>query len=143
MPHRVWLLRGPLKHTRLSGRLGLYGNIILLRVNRVFTRKRAYSPGGDSLDIENYDVERFGLITLDGFTELGKEKWLFFHGVVVSDLSTGHARIESKFGCYCHVPLKFFSSPRRAPLPTRTIQSLQDFCFICKVIFAPLTNEQC
>ena len=70
---------------------------------------------------------------------LGEEKWLFFHGVVVSDLSTGSARIELKFGCYCHVPLKFFSSL----LPTRTIQSLQGFCFICKVIFAPLTNEKC
>ena len=93
MPHRVWLLRGPLKHTGLSGLLGFYGNIILLRVNRVFTRKRAHSRGGDSLDIDDYDVESFGLITVDGFMELGEEKWLFFHGVVVSDLSTGPARI--------------------------------------------------
>ena len=74
MPHRVWLLRGPLKHPRLSGLLGLYGNIILLRVNRVFTRKRAYSPGGDSLDIDDYDVESSKLINLDGFMELREEK---------------------------------------------------------------------
>ena len=95
------------------------------RINRnstVFTRKRAYAPGGDSLDRDDYDVESFGLITLNGFMELGEEMWLFFHGVVVSDLSTGPARIELKLGCYCHVPLKFFSSSHDAPCyQTRTI----------------------
>ena len=81
MPHRVGLLREPLKHTRLPDLLGLYGNIILLRVNRVFTRKRAYSRGGDSpVDIDDYDVKSFGLITLDGFMALGEEKWLFSMG---------------------------------------------------------------
>ena len=141
MPHRVWLLRGPLKHTRLSGLLGLYGNIILLRVYRVFTRKRAYSPGGDSLNIDDYDVESFGIITLDGFMKLGEEKRLFFHGVVVSDLSTGPARIELKFGCYCHVLLKFFSSSPTTRPATNTYHPVASrFLFYLQGIFCPI-NE--
>ena len=82
MPHRVLLFGGPLKHTRLSGLLGLCGiSFCRCQVNpRVFTRKRAYSPGEDCRDIYGYDVESFELITLDGFMELGEEKWLFSMG---------------------------------------------------------------
>ena len=72
------------------GSVGALWDIILPLVNpRVFTRKRAYSPGEDCRDIYGYDAESFELITLDGVMELGEEKWLFFH--VVSNLSTGPA----------------------------------------------------
>ena len=74
--------------------------------------------------------------------ELREEKWLFSHGVVESDLSTGPARIELAFGCYCHVPLKFFSSSPTTRPATNTYHPVASrFLFYMQGIFCPI-NER-
>ena len=122
MPHRVWLLRGPLKHTRLSGLLGLYGNIILLRVSRVsIYQEQSIVTWRRQSGHRRLRCRKLWANHPGWFHRIGEEKWLFFHGVVVSDLSSGSARMELKFGCYCHVPLKFFSPTTRPATNTRLL----------------------